>query len=305
MTVSLSWVSPDPLAQRRDQCASPDPKAELLGTSALESFQGYSLTGWRLRTRSLLKPEDRPPGECQSPRGQGERNLNLNRATRECLDTDLAPAGLSPTHCQRPWVLERAGSPGGKGSSHRFRGSEAPRAAVVAETKLGDAILAAAWGVARAGTLYPGIARSPRNTSAALASPRSPPLRPQGVKHSAWGPPTPETANGRGARESGGGAGAALPPSKAWNRVQQVSAKWVGEACSANERFVRVWDGWDTSHFSESLSLFGQEFLHLLFREHLFHACHSVWGHMGMSNSLYFQESPDGSGGEEDEKIGN
>lgn len=141
--------------------------------------------------------------------------MDQNPVTRVCLGTDPAgPLALAiPPTANSPRGRSRTGSPGGKGSAHRFRWSEARRAAVVAETKLGAVAPAAARVVAPAGTGSRGIAGGFHSTRAAPGAGRTPPLPPQGTRHPGAARPHPRWANGRGAREAGGGARAAGQPS--------------------------------------------------------------------------------------------
>ncbi|XP_077698971.1 uncharacterized protein LOC144280617 [Canis aureus] len=118
-----------------------------------------------------------------------------------------------PTHCREPQRTQQGRAPGGEGSAHRFRWSEARPAAVVAEIKLGAEAPAAARGVARAGTGSRGIAGGLHGTRAqppALGARRLLGRRAQGTP--ARPRPLPRRANGRGAREARGGARAAGRP---------------------------------------------------------------------------------------------
>lgn len=171
--------------------------------------------------------------------------MDQNPVTRGCPGTDPAcPSALAiPPIANSPRGRSRTGNPGGRGSAHRFRWSEARRAAVVAETKLGAVAPAAARVVAPAGTGSRGIAGGFHSTRAAPGAGRTPPLPPQGTRHPGAARPPPRWANGRGAREAGGGARAAGQPRDGVRRevlahrpgAVQVSEPPASESCVLGE----------------------------------------------------------------------
>lgn len=142
-------------------------------------FGGCSLTDCYIHKRNLLsstkdgQPEERPSPEDSGPAPRRRRRPEPCRPAPSCPPSANCPRGLA-----------RAGSTEGRGSAHRFSGSDTPGSPAVLETGPGTA----GRGVVPGGTRSRGMAGGARCTRAAPSTPLTPPHGPPGAGLDAVGP---------------------------------------------------------------------------------------------------------------------